>query len=64
MWKSHRIREQANLALATGIPDHMFSFQDRYGGNEMGIQLSADKLEEVAEGSGILESISDNKDLN
>ena len=64
MWNSHRVREQANLALPTDIPDHMFLFPDRYGGHEMGIPLSADKLKEVAERSGILESISDNKDHN
>lgn len=64
MWNSHRIREQANMVLPTGIPDHMFSFPDRYGGHEMGILLSEDKLKEVAEASGILESISDNKDHN
>ena len=64
MSNSYRIRKQANLALPTGIPDHMFSFPDRHGGHEMGLPLSADNLKEVTEASGILESISDNKDHN
>ena len=63
MQNSHRIREQANLALPSGI-DHMFSFPDRYDGHEVGIPLLADRLKEVAEASGILESISDNRDHN
>ena len=52
------------MALLTGIPDHMFSFPDRYGGHELGIPLTADKLKKVAKSSGILESISDKKDHN
>ena len=62
MWNNHRIREQAKLELPTGIPDHVFSFPDKYGGNGMGIPISKDKLEEIAEASGILHSIVDNID--
>ena len=64
MWNSHRIREQAKLALPTGIPDHIFSVPDKYGGSEMGIPCPTDKLEEVAEVSGVLESIVDDMDPN
>ena len=64
MWSNHRIREQTKLALPTGIPYHMFSFPDKYGGIEMGIPLPTDKLEEVAEVSGVLEPIVDDMDPN
>ena len=38
-WNTHRIREQKNLLLLSGIPDHMFSFPEQYGGTQCGIPI-------------------------
>jgi hypothetical protein len=54
-WNSHRIRHQDDLSLPTGVPNHMFSFPEGYGGNHCGIPVTQDALEEVAEVSGLLE---------
>jgi hypothetical protein len=54
-WNSHRIRHQDDLSLPTGVPNHMFSFPENYGGNHCGIPVTQDALEEVAEASGLLE---------
>ena len=52
IWNSH---EQDNLFLPTGVPNHMFSFPENYGGQNLGIPVSNDQLKEVAELSGLLE---------
>ena len=54
MWNSHRIREQANLELPTGIPNHMFEFPEKYGAHHMGTDVTVDQLREVAQLSGVL----------
>ncbi len=48
-------RHQDDLSLPTGVPNHMFSFPEGYGGNHCGIPVTQDALEEVAEVSGLLE---------
>lgn len=53
MWNNHRIRGQKDLELPTGIPNHMFSFPERYGAESMGIPILNEQLVEVAELSGI-----------
>ena len=45
-WNSHRIRGQDKVELPTGVPEHMFSFPEQYGGKNMGIMLSKDQLTE------------------
>lgn len=62
-WNTHRIREQKNLLLPTGIPNHMFSFPEQYGGMQCGIPISSDHLREAAEVSGLLDSVERNIDL-
>ena len=32
LWNSHRIKSQNNLELLKGLPNHMFSFAEQYGG--------------------------------
>ena len=53
-WNNHRIRSQKDLELPTGVPNHLFSFPERYGAEKMGIPLQFEQLKEVAELSGIL----------
>ena len=59
-WNSHRIREQKDLHLQTGIPDHMFSFPDSYGGTKDGFQVSVNLLKEVVE---VSEGLQENQDF-
>ena len=53
-WNNHRIRSQKDLELRTGVPNHLFSFPERYGAEKMGIPLQFEQLKELAELSGIL----------
>ena len=54
-WNSHRIRGQDKLEIPAGIPDHIFSFPEQYGGTNMGIPLSKEELREVADVSGVMD---------
>jgi len=56
-WNSHRIRDQDNLMNPSGIPNHMFSFPETYGGSNCGVPVTRDQLREVAEVSGLLDFI-------
>ena len=58
-WNSHRIREQKDLHLPTGIPNYMFSFPESYGGTKNGFQVSVDLLREVAKVSEVLQENQD-----
>ena len=42
------------MELPTGIPDHVFSFPETYGGSNMGLNLKKGQIEDVAEVSGLL----------
>ena len=59
-WNSHQMREQKDLHLPTGIPDHMFSFPESYGETKDGFQVSVDLLREVAE---VSEALQENQDF-
>ena len=54
-WNAHRIREQENLELQTGVPDHMFSFPEHYGASHKGHKLRREDLRGLAEMSGVLQ---------
>ena len=56
-WNTHRIREQKNLLLPTGVPNHMFSFPEQYGSAHCGISIQEEHLREAAEVSGLLNSL-------
>lgn len=36
VWNAHRIREQRNTFLPDGVPNHIYSFPDKYGLEECG----------------------------
>lgn len=36
VWNSHRIRRQHNTYLPDGVPNHIYSFPDKYGLEECG----------------------------
>ena len=33
VWNNHRRRKQKGKELPTGVPEHMFQFPEKYGGN-------------------------------
>jgi len=55
IWNEHRIREQKDLLLPVGIPDHMFDFPETYGAFKDGFPLTEENLRDTAEASGVLE---------
>ena len=54
-WNSHRIRQQKDLHLPTGIPDHMFAFPEEYGGMDCGTLIPKNLLRDLSEQSGTLD---------
>ena len=54
-WNSHRIRQQKDLHLPTGIPDHMFAFPEEYGGMDCGTLIPKNLLSDLSEQSGTLD---------
>ena len=42
--------------MPTGIPDHIFSFPEKYGGEQKGSAIPQDLLEEVANVSGVMDA--------
>lgn len=36
VWNAHRIREQKNTYLPDGVPNHIYSFPEKYGLEECG----------------------------
>ena len=56
LWNTHRIRKQKGLEHLTGVPNHMYSFSHKYDGQQHGILVTQENLQEVAELSGIMEA--------
>ena len=53
LWNSHGIRSQNNLELPNGVPNHMFSFPEQYGGTQKGIPITTEFLQKVSTESGL-----------
>ena len=54
-WNSHRIRQQKDLELPTGIPDHIFAFPEEHGGTDCGTVIPIELLRDLGEQSGTLD---------
>ena len=39
VWNFHRIRKQKDARLPKGIPDHIFSFPEKYDADECGLYV-------------------------
>ena len=39
VWNCHRIREQRDTFLPDGVPNHIYSFRDKYGLEDCGYLL-------------------------
>ena len=46
---SHRIRSQQGLELPTGIPSHMFQFQENYCAEDESFAINTDAIHEAAD---------------
>ncbi|XP_066920717.1 uncharacterized protein [Clytia hemisphaerica] len=64
VWNTHRIRKQRGCYLPDGIPNHIYSFPEKYDMEKCGFQIKPEQLQEVAELSGILETPEDYLDLD
>ena len=48
-WNNHRIRFQKDTILPDGVPQHIYSFPEKYGLERCGLSISEEQLEQVAE---------------
>lgn len=46
-WNSHRVRQQKDVMLPAGIPDHLFSFPEKYNAEDQHTEVTNDALVEV-----------------
>ena len=54
-WNTHRIRFQKDTVLSDEIPEHIYSFPEKYGLERCGLPVTNEQLEEVLELSGVLD---------
>ncbi|XP_046862205.1 uncharacterized protein LOC124455590 [Xenia sp. Carnegie-2017] len=59
VWNKHRTRKQKGKELPAGIPEHIFHFPEKYGGEQCGIDITEEQLLEVSELSNVLEDNDD-----
>lgn len=59
VWNNHRTRKQKGKELPAGVPEHIYHFPEKYGGEQCGFPITKEQLLEVAEASGICECIVD-----
>ena len=55
VWNNHRIRQQKEKELPSGVPEHIYQFPEHYGGQKCGFHITEEQLEEVADLSNVLE---------
>ena len=55
VWNNHRTPKQKGKELPTGVPEHIFQFPEKYGGEQCGIDITEEQLLEVAELSDVLQ---------
>merc|ERR1719378_570894 len=59
VWNTHRIRKQRGNYLPDGIPNHIYSFPERYDMEQCGFTVKEEQLQDVADLSGIFETQED-----
>ena len=47
LWNSHRIRRQKDVNLPTGVPNHIYSFPQKYGLHEFGFDVTDQEIDEA-----------------
>ena len=48
LWNNHRVRKQKNKDLPTGVPEHIFSFSEKYGSENYDLHITEEQLVDVA----------------
>lgn len=59
VWNNHRSRYQRDKELPVGVPEHIYHFPEKYGGEKHGLPVTEEELQEVAELSNVLEGTDD-----
>ena len=59
VWNAHRIRKQKNKELPVGVPEHIYTYPERHGGEKCGFRVTDEQLREVAELSNVLDGTGD-----
>ena len=59
VWNSHRGRKQKDKGLPCGIPEHIYNFPEKYGGENCSYNLSDAQLLEVSNLSGVFRANDD-----
>ncbi|KXJ10617.1 hypothetical protein AC249_AIPGENE2744 [Exaiptasia diaphana] len=59
IWNNHRTRKQKGKELPAGVPEHIYQFPEKYGGEECGIPVTEEQLLEVADQSDVFEGSDD-----
>jgi hypothetical protein len=54
VWNNHRTRTQKGKELPAGVPEHIFHFTEKYGGEQCGIDITKEQLLEIAELSNVI----------
>ena len=49
VWNTHRVRKQKNKELPTGVPEHIYTCPNQYGGEKCGPVITEKQLREVVE---------------
>lgn len=59
VWNNHRTRQQKGKELPCCIPEHIYNFPEKYGGQKYGFHITEEQLEEVADLSDVFEGADD-----
>ena len=59
VWNNHRGSKQKDKELPTGVPEHIFRFPEKYGGEDFGIEVTEEQLEVIAEEFSIFDGTED-----
>jgi hypothetical protein len=59
IWNNHHSRYQRGKELPVGVPEHIYNFPEKYGGEKCGLAVTEEQLQEVAELSNVLEGTDD-----
>ena len=59
VWNNHHVRKQENKDLSTWVPEHIFSFPEKYGSKNYGLNITEEQLVDIAMECDIFDSTDD-----
>ena len=59
VWNNHSVRKQENKDLRTWVPEHIFSFPEKYGSKNYGLNITEEQLFDIAMECDIFDSTDD-----